>query len=141
MSTYFTNPERPALAPQPQVAEKAAPAGGEAAKVEGLAKSVPAPAPVEAPKVATAPLAPQGEKPRTPAVAEMPAGAQMEQFSYATMEDNQVAPEDDLDLSTGDLDSILAGMSDQEKEIFLKKLHQKKRDGSCLESSLPISLA
>jgi hypothetical protein len=51
------------------------------------------------------------------------------------------ADEDDLDISSGDLDTILAGMTDQEKEIFLKKLHQKKKDGSCLGNSSSIFLA
>ncbi len=35
----------------------------------------------------------------------------------------------------------LAGMSDQEKERFLNRLHQKKKDGSWLERLSPAPLA
>jgi len=121
--TYFTNPERPALAPQPQVATQEAP-----------------PQAVAPPKVAAVP---QAERTQTPAVAEVPKGAAQEIFSYATLENNSLAAEteDDLDVSSWDLDAVLAGMSDQEKETFLKKLHQKKKDGSCLEKSFSIALA
>jgi hypothetical protein len=121
--TYFTNPERPALAPQPQVATQEAP-----------------PQAVAPPKVAAVP---QAERAQTPAVAEVPKGAAQEIFSYATLEDNSLAAEteDDLDVSSWDLDAVLAGMTDQEKETFLKKLHQKKKDGSCLEKSFSIALA
>jgi hypothetical protein len=138
VATYFTNPERPVLAPPPQVAQKAAPMRAEPAKPAALAKSKAAPAPAEEPKVAEAPKA---ERARTPAVAQAPVGAAGEQFSYATLDDNGLWPDDDLDFPSGDLDAIFAGMTDQEKELFLKKLHQKKKDGSCLESSASISLA
>jgi hypothetical protein len=97
-----------------------------------------APKAAEAPKVAEAP---QAERSRTPAVAEMPVGAASEPFSFATLDDNGNLPDDDLDLSSGDLDSVLAGMTEQEKETFLKKMHQKKKDGSCLERYCSISLA
>jgi anti-sigma factor RsiW len=115
--TYFSNPERPALAPPPQVAQEAAP---------------------EAPKLVEAPKAERG---RTPALAEIPLGATADQFCFATLGEEGACPDDDLDLSSGDLDSILAGMSDQEKETFLKRLHQKKKDGSCLESACSTYLA
>lgn len=138
VATYFTNPERPVLAPPPQMAQKAAPTGAEPAKPAALAKSKAAPAPAEEPKVAEAPKA---EGARTPAVAQAPVGAAGEQFSYATLDENGMWPDDDLDFPSGDLDAIFAGMTDQEKELFLKKLHQKKKDGSCLESSSSISLA
>lgn len=75
-----------------------------------------APAPAEGGKVAEAP------KPPAP-----------EQFTYVTMENNGVAPDEDQDLSSWDLDSVLSGMTEQEKEAFLKKLHYQKKDGSCLE--------
>ena len=138
VGTYITNPERPALAPPPQVAQKAAPTNGEPPQPAALAKSKAALAPAEAPKMAEAPKA---ERARTPAVAQAPLGAAAEQFSYATLDDNGAWPDDDLDFPSGDLDAILAGMNDQEKELFLKKLHQKKKDGSCLENSSSISLA
>jgi hypothetical protein len=138
VATYFTNPERPALVPPPQVAQKAAPTTGEPAPPPALAKSKSAPAPAQTPRVAEAPKA---ERAGTPAVAQAPLGATAERFSYATLDENGMWLEDDLDFPSGDLDAILAGMTDQEKELFLKKLHQKKKDGSCLESSLSISLA
>jgi hypothetical protein len=118
--THFTNPERPGLGPQPQVATQ-----------EAQPQAPPAP------KVAEAPA----ERAQTPAVAQVPKGAAPESFSYATLENNGLAPEDDLDISSWDLDSVFAGMTDQEKETFLKKLHQRKKDGSCLESSSSIALA
>ncbi len=40
---------------------------------------------------------------------------------------------DDVDISGWDLDAELAGMTDQEKNAFLNKLHQHKKDGSCIE--------
>jgi hypothetical protein len=133
MVTYFSNPERPALAPQPQVAEQSAPGvTPEAPKVAEAPKAA------EAPKVAEAP---QAERSRTPAVAEAPAGAASEPFSFATLDNNGNLPDDDLDFSSEDLDSVLAGMTEQEKETFLKKMHQKKKDGSCLERYCSISLA
>jgi hypothetical protein len=102
-----------------------------------------------APKVAEAPqaAAPRfagADKPgtRTPAVAEMPLGATAEQFCFTTFaDDNGLGPEDDLEFSSGDLDSVLASMTDQERETFLKTLKQRKKDGSCLESSLLLYLA
>jgi hypothetical protein len=136
MVTYFTNPERPSLAPQPQVAEKAAP--GKALEASKMAE---APKAAEAPRVAAAP---QPERARTPALAEVPVGATQDRFAFATMNNNGSLPDpddDNLDFTTGDLDSILAGMTDQEKEIFLKKLHQKKRDGSWFEGSSSVLLA
>lgn len=41
--------------------------------------------------------------------------------------------DDDVDISGWDLDLELAGMTDQEKEAFLKKMHQRAKDGSCVE--------
>jgi len=127
--TYYSNPEGPALAPQPQMAEKAAPAAPKVAEAPQAA----------APRFAGA-VQPGGT--RTPAVAEMPLGATAEQFCFTTFtDDNGLCPEDDLEFSSGDLDSVLAGMTDQERETFLKTLKQRKKDGSCLESSLLLYLA
>lgn len=133
MITYFSSPEAPILAPKPQMAEESAPTP--AMKASRVAE---APKSLEAPKVAAVP---QAEGTRTPAVAEAPLGAASDQFSLATLDNNGTSPEDDPDIFSGDLDSVLAGMNDQEKENFLKKMSQKKEDGSCLESSLSISLA
>ena len=121
--TYFTNPERPALAPQPQVATQEAP-----------------PQAVAPPKVAAVP---QAERAQTPAVAEVPKGAAQEIFSYATLENNSLAAEteDDLDVSSWDLDAELSGMTDEEKEAFLKKLHQHQKDGSWLARFSAVSWA
>jgi hypothetical protein len=131
--TYFSNPERPALAPAPQVAQQAAPQKAlEAPKVAETPKAPGAPQLVKAPPATPA---------RTPALTEVPLGATAEQFSFATLGEEGAYPDDDLDLSSSDLDSLLAGMSDQEKETFLKRLNQKKKDGSCLESACSIYLA
>jgi hypothetical protein len=42
-------------------------------------------------------------------------------------------PAEEVDISDWDLDSELAGMTDQERETFLNKMHQRAKDGSCLE--------
>ena len=42
-------------------------------------------------------------------------------------------PVEEVDISGWDLDAELAGMTDQEKNAFLNKLHQHKKDGSCIE--------
>jgi hypothetical protein len=68
--------------------------------------------------------------PAEPAAA--PAG-EMEQIVTVALEGGAVLPEEEVDISGWDLDAELAGMTDQEKEIFLHKLHQRKKDGSCLE--------
>jgi hypothetical protein len=123
--TYFSNPERPALAPAPQVAQQTAPQ-----------KALEAPKVAETPKAPGAPQfvkAPPATPARTPALTEVPLGATAEQFSFATFGEEGASADDDLDLSSSDLDSILAGMTDQEKEAFLKRLNQKKKDGSCLD--------
>jgi hypothetical protein len=131
--TYFSSPERPALYPTPQVAQQEAPQ-----------KALEAPKVAETPKAPGAPQfvnAPSTPPVRTPALTEVPLGATAEQFCFATMGEEGPCPDDDLDLSSSDLDSILAGMTDQEKEAFLKRLNQKKKDGSCLEKACSIYLA
>jgi hypothetical protein len=77
-----------------------------------------------APPKAPAPAAPVTRAATPPA----------EQFATVSLE--EVAPqpvEEEVDLSGWELDAELAGMTDQEKDIFLKKLHQHKKDGSCVE--------
>jgi hypothetical protein len=72
--------------------------------------------------------------PVPPAQASRGATLQVEQFATVALE--QVVPqpvEEEVDLSGWDLDAELAGMTDQEKDAFLKKLHQHKKDGSCVE--------
>jgi hypothetical protein len=43
----------------------------------------------------------------------------------------EATPEEDLG---DDLDSTLSGMTAQQKEMFLKKLSEQQKDGSCLKS-------
>ena len=57
----------------------------------------------------------------------------MEQFATVALEEGGRLQVDEVDISDWDLDSELAGMTDQEKNIFLNKLHQRKKDGSCVE--------
>jgi Putative zinc-finger len=56
-----------------------------------------------------------------------------EQFATVALEEGGPQPVEEVDLSGWELDAELAGMTDQEKDIFLKKLHQHKKDGSCVE--------
>jgi anti-sigma factor RsiW len=57
----------------------------------------------------------------------------MEQFATVALEEGVALPVEEVDISGMDLDSELAGMTDQEKERFLKKLHQHEKDGSWVE--------
>lgn len=67
-----------------------------------------------------------------PAVGAAPAREE-EQFVPVAMEEGGTLPAEEVDISAWDLDSELAGMTDQEKEIFLKRMHQHEKDGSCVE--------
>jgi hypothetical protein len=58
---------------------------------------------------------------------------EVEQFVPVALEEGATLPAEDADISGWDLDSELAGMTDQEKETFLKRMHQRAKDGSCLE--------
>ena len=58
---------------------------------------------------------------------------QMEQFVTVALEEGAHQPVEEVDISGWDLDAELAGMTDQEKNAFLNKLHQRKKDGSCVE--------
>jgi hypothetical protein len=74
---------------------------------------------------------------RAPVESMMPAAApngEVEQFVPVALGERP-APQvdDDVDISGWDLDLELAGMTDQEKEAFLKKMHQRAKDGSCIE--------
>jgi hypothetical protein len=122
--TVYTNPQHPGPGPQ-RVAQ------GPAAE---KAAAAPAARVAEASKAKTAEPSP---------LATAPPPAPSEAFTYATLNGNGPSPEedDDLDLSSSDLDSVLAGMSDQEKERFLKRLDQHKKDGSCLERFSSVFLA
>ena len=87
-------------------------------KRESAAKMAAVPRPAPAAEVAAAPPLPM---------------EQMEELVTVAIEEGAPLPEEEVDLSGWDLDAELAGMTDQEKEIFLHKLHQQKKDGSCLE--------
>ena len=73
--------------------------------------------------------APAAEVPDTPA---LPMG-EMEQIVTAALEEGAPPPEEEVDISGLDLDAELAGMTDQEKNVFLNQLDQRKKDGSCVE--------
>jgi anti-sigma factor RsiW len=63
----------------------------------------------------------------------------MEQYVPVSLEAGAASPADDVDISGWDLDSELAGMTSQEKEIFLHKLDQRQKDGSCIRGYLSSS--
>ncbi len=121
---HFTDLTKPSQERVP-VHEAAAPQPAETPKV---AKT---PEPAEAPKVAAAPTPPV-----TPESLEGP-----DQFAYVTLYENSGSQDNDVDISGWDLDAELAGMTDQEKEAFLKKLNQHKRDGSCVKRHSWVSWA
>ena len=121
VAVLFISPERPGLGPQPQMAQQ------QAVPEKGApAARMPAPAPA---KMARVPLE------------EVPVGARSDPFTQASLEANRSLPEDDLDISSWDLDAELSGMTDEEKEAFLKKLHQHQKDGSWLARFSAVSWA
>jgi hypothetical protein len=80
-------------------------------------------------EMATAPK----RAPAPPATAAAVPLGEVEQFVPVALEEVATLPAEEVDISGWDLDSELAGMTDQEKEIFLKKMHQRSKDGSWLE--------
>jgi len=110
----------------------------EAATMGGVAMKSKAPSP-KASRLAAAPqggLVPQGGAVlhRGPVAPEEAAPAmENEPVVTVALEGGAILPEEEVDISGWDLDAELAGMTAQEKEIFLHKLHQQKKDGSCLE--------
>jgi anti-sigma factor RsiW len=123
-TVHFTNLGQPSREQIP-VNQAAVPQPAEAPKMAQT------PAPPEAPKVAAAPRPARSAPPAESA----------DQFTYATMDQNGAIPDNDMDISGWDLDSELAGMTDQEKEAFLKRLDQRKRDGSCVIKYSSVSWA
>ena len=89
-------------------------------KRESAAKmaAVPQKAAPPAAEVAAAPALPMG---------------QMEEVVTVALEGGAPLPVEEVDISGWDLDAELAGMTDQEKNVFLNQLHQRKKDGSCVE--------
>ena len=72
-------------------------------------------------------------KPAPPAAVPAAPLPSTEQFVTVAVEENTPLPVEEVDISGWELDSELSGMTEQEKEAFLKKLHQHKKDGSCIE--------
>jgi anti-sigma factor RsiW len=99
----------------------------EPGKLAEVARKSPAPPPAVS-RVAAVPQ-------RAPVAPELaaPAALGMEQIVTVALEGGVVPPVEEVDISGWDLDAELAGMTAQEKEIFLHKLHQRNKDGSCLE--------
>jgi hypothetical protein len=58
---------------------------------------------------------------------------QMEQLVTVAKEEGAPLPEEEVDISGLDLDAELAEMTDQQKNVFLNQLDQRKKDGSCVE--------
>jgi hypothetical protein len=75
--------------------------------------------------------APKTEVPKLAAKPPAPEPAEEQLSLVATFEEG-AAHDDEFFLSSGDLEALLASMTDQEKEIFLKKLNQRERNGSWL---------
>jgi hypothetical protein len=110
-------------------------------KPEAATRMAPAPGPptrhlakgssLEAPKLAAVPRKSSGT--RGPALGELAAAPAMETFVPASLQIGTPPAMDDVDISGWDLDSELAGMTDKEKEIFLRKLHQRQKGGSCIQ--------
>lgn len=59
--------------------------------------------------------------------------------SAAELEDEAILPEEDF--TSWDLEPVIAGLTDQEREILLKKLRQQEKDGSCVTFSSSVSWA
>ncbi len=71
--------------------------------------------------------------PQPVAVVPAPPGLSVDQFVSVALEEGGPVPVEEVDISGWDLDTELSGMTEQEKEAFLKTLHQHKKDGSCVE--------
>jgi hypothetical protein len=93
---------------------------------QALIKRQPAAKMAAVPQKAPAPLAEVAAAPALPM-------EQMEQLVTVALEEGAHQPVEEVDISGWELDAELAGMTDQEKNTFLNKLHQRKKDGSCFE--------
>jgi hypothetical protein len=135
-AVHFSNPERPSLAPAPQMAKEAAPEAVQPAPAPRMAlKEAPdkavTTAKTKAPEPARRHLA------RVPGE-EVPVGATSDRLTFATMGAPKTAPEDDSELFDLDLDAEFNSMTDAEKEAFLQRLHEHQKDGSWLARLSPI---
>lgn len=72
-------------------------------------------------------------KPAPPPTVTAAPAERVEQFVPVALEEGETLTAEGGDISGWDLDLELAGMSDQEKEIFLKRVNQRAKDGSCFE--------
>jgi len=86
----------------------------------------PVPNPVLVKQEAPAPMAAVPRRAPAPPAgpAALPTG-ELEEFVPVTLEEGAALPAEDVDVSAWDLDSELAGMTDREKEVFLKRMHQR----------------
>jgi hypothetical protein len=115
VAVSYLNPERPDVTPAPLVAKS-----GERAVLAPVAemakqKSISPPA-----EIAAAPSAPVQCAPEEP-----------KNFVYVARNGGggeEAPPDDEMD----DLESTLSGMTEAEKEAFLRKLSQHDKDGSCI---------
>ena len=62
-----------------------------------------------------------------------------EVYSLATLSEGTGAAETEEDLTTLDLDPVLADLTEKEREALLKKLRAQEKDGSCV--TLPSSVS
>jgi anti-sigma factor RsiW len=68
----------------------------------------------------------------SPKLGAVPAG-ELAEFVPVALDEGGTMPTEEMDISGWDLDLELAGMTNQEKEAFLKRVNQRAKDGSCAE--------
>jgi hypothetical protein len=78
------------------------------------------------------------EKMASPPRVAAPAPATNGSVVLVAQNGDEMPPDDDLDAIHGDLDSTLAGMTEKEREAFLKRVRQHEKDGSCTRKSYAI---
>jgi hypothetical protein len=135
-TVHFSNPERPGLAPAPQLATEAAPEAARPIPVPQMALKEAPDKGVTTAKSQALPPARQ-QMARVPGE-EVPVGATADRMKLATMGTPRPAPEDDSELFNLDLDAEFNSMTDEEKEAFLQRLQDHKKDGSWLVKLSPI---
>jgi hypothetical protein len=85
------------------------------------------------PEAALKMAAPPQRAPAPPVALVAAPAREAEQVVPVALEAATALPAEEGDLSGWDLDAELAGMTDHEKEVFLNRLHQRGKDGSCVE--------
>jgi hypothetical protein len=116
----YLKPDQPVLAPVPQVAKQE----------KALEQMAPPP------QVAKQEKALEKMAPTPQAAAPVPEATGS--VVLVTKNGQELSPDDDPDTLLGDLDTTLAGMSEKEKEDFLKQVRQHEKDGSCIRKSSTI---